>query len=168
MTPSLLVMVGTGRLTDDLSAQWIEHVDTMRQDALPLLAVSPRPVPSVLLDTEKRPELRALIWALRTAAGADFTFLVTWCAVMASDLSVADTFLLVNVIKPLTCRIIVRFHLLRHHATLVCIDQVRQLTLCTTPPQASSVRLALDVPDLGEQLAQVQAYQALLSRQREE
>ncbi len=167
MTPSLLVMVGTGRLTDSLSAQWIEHVDRMRQEALPLIAVSPDPVPSVLLDTEKRPDMRDLIGALRSADESNLAFLASWCALIASDLSVADTFLLVNVIRPLACHITLRFHLLRHHSALARIDQVRQLTLCTAPPQ-ESVLLALDVPDLGEQLAQVRTYQAALSRQREQ
>lgn len=158
-------MVGTGKLNDSLSAQWIEQLDTMRQEALPMIAASPHPVPSVLLDVEKRPELRDLIRALRSADETDLAFVSSWCALIASDLSVADTFLLVNVIRPLEYRIILRFHLLRQHSILTRIDQVRQLTLCTAPPQ-ESVLLTLDVPDLGEQLAQIQVYQAELSRQR--
>ena len=132
-----------------------------------MIAVSPDPVPSVLLDTEKRSDLRDLIWALRSADESNLAFLPCWCALIASDLSVADTFLLVNVIKPLECQITVRFHLLRHHSTLTRIDQVRQLTLCTMSPQ-ESVLLTLDVPDLGEQLAQVHAYQTAKLQHKEE
>jgi hypothetical protein len=165
MTPSLLIMMGNGKMDAALSPQWAEQLDTMREMALPMIAVSPHPSPSVLLDTEKRPDLCDLIRVLESTR-ADLASLVVWGALIASDLSVADTFLLVNVVKPLECRIILRFHLLRHHSALVQIERLRYVTLCTTSPQVS-VRLALDVPDLGEQLTQVQVYRDALSRQRE-
>lgn len=166
MTPSLLIMMGNGKIDAALSPKWTEQLDTMREKAFPMIAVSPDPSPSVLLDTEKRPDGRDLIRSLHSV-GTDLTSLVVWGALIASDLSVADTFLLVRVIKPLECQIILRFHLRRHHTTLVRIEHLRHLTLCTTSPQ-EDVRLALDVPDLGEQLAQVQVYQDALSRKREE
>jgi hypothetical protein len=166
MMPSLLIMMGNGKMDAALSPKWIEQLDMMREKALPMIAVSPNPHPSVLLDTEKRPDGRDLIRSLRSA-GTDLVSLVVWGALIASDLSVTDTFLLVNVIKPLECRIILRFHLLRHHSTLARIEHLHQLTICTTPPQ-ECVRLALDVPDLGEQLAQVQVYQDALLQKREE
>ena len=159
MTPSLLVMLGVGKLETPLSIAWIEQLELMRRKALPMIAVSPDPVPSVLLDTQKSPDLRHLITTLRTVPDTRLSFLAAWCGLIASDLSVAETLLLITMISPLTCTLTLRFHLLRHHATLVRIEQVRHLTLCTTTPQ-ESVQLALDIPDLGEQLAQVRVYQA--------
>lgn len=167
MTPSLLVMVGTGKLTDALSAQWIEHVDRLREAALPMIAVSPDPAPSVLLDTEQRSDLHRMIRMLRSANAPDLAFLASWCALIASDLSVAETFLLIKVIRPTEYTIVLRFHLLRHHSTLARIEQTRQLTLCTTSPQ-ESVLLDLDIPDLGEQLAQVHLQQTTLATLQEE
>ena len=54
-----------------------------------------------------------------------------------------------------------------NNSTLTQIERLRHVTLCTTSPQ-ERVRLALDVPDLGEQLTQVQIYQDALSLQRDE
>lgn len=157
--PSLLVMVGAGKLDDTLSAQWIEQLEAMRQDALPVIAASPHPTPSVLLDLEKRPDMRAVLQTLRATEEHTRAYLATWCALIASDLSIADTFLLVTMLQPLECRLILRFQILAHAAVLTAIDQARALTLCSSSPDEAVV-LRLDVPDLGEQLAQVRVYQA--------
>ena len=158
-------MMGIGRIYDSLSAQWIEWLETRRNESLPMVAVSPGTIssdtpdstPSVLLDVEKRPEMHELIRTLQSA-GSDLEYFVVWCALIASDLSIADTFLLVTVRKPIECKLTLRFHLLRHRTTLEMIDQVRKLAIYTEHPNEFVV-IDVNVPDLEEQLAQVRKYQ---------
>ncbi len=166
METSLLVMVGIGRIDASLHAEWLEQVETMRRDALPTVALRPDPHPSVLLDTAKHPSLRALLHTLQEA-GPDLTYFVVWCALIASDLHVADTFLLVNITSPMACRFTLRFHLLRHRAVLERITRERTLILHADPSD-EGIRLAIDVPDLGLQLAQVGTYQEALGRDCEQ
>ena len=154
-------MVGIGRIDDSLTAQWIEQVETMRNESLPMIAVSPDRIPSVLLDVEKRPEMHELIRTLQSA-GSDLEYLVVWCALIASDVSIADTFLLVNVRKPIECKLTLRFHLIRHRTALEMIDKVRKLEVYSEHPN-EFVLIDVNVPDLGEQLAQVRKYEEDMS-----
>src|SRR5437016_105172 len=132
MDDSLIVMVGIGRMDASLSPEWIEKIETMKREALPMVAVRSEPIPSVLLDSHQAPEMRDLIRALQSKAHAP-EYLVVWCALIASNLSIADTFLLVNMTKPIVCRFTLRFHLIRHRAALEMIDQTKKLAIFVEP-----------------------------------
>lgn len=154
-------MVGVGKLQVELSAQWYDEIEVLRQKSLPMLATSPDPVPAVLLDTLKSPELRALLWLLRVTDPAEYVAQPVWYASIASDLSIAETILLVNIISPISYQLILRFHLIRHRAFLNKLAETRRLSLTTLNPR-ETVMLTIDVPDLGAQLAQVQQLQKTL------
>jgi len=150
-------MVGLGKVYDSLDAYWMKELETMRDEALPMIAISPGLVPSVLLDVEKRPGMQQLIEILQSA-GSDLEYLVVWCALIASDLSVADSFLLVKVRSPIECKFTLRFHLIRHRTQLEMIDKARKVAIRTGCPDEMLV-IDVNVPDLGEQLASLQEYQ---------
>src|SRR5205814_1226560 len=92
-------------------------------------------------------------------------YLVVWCALIASNLSIADTFLLVNMTKPIVCRFTLRFHLTRHRTALEMIEQTKKLAIFVEPTKELML-LDVNVPDLGEQLTQVRAYQESMTRKR--
>lgn len=164
MDDSLIVMVGIGRVDASLSPDWVEKLESMKREAIPIVAVRGEPIPSVLLEAQQTPEVQELINALST--GHTPEYFVVWCALIASNLSIADTLLLINMIKPIDRRLTLRFHLIRHREALEMINRLKKLAIFTEPTKELLI-LDVNVPDLQAQLEQVSLYQESMKQSNE-
>ena len=157
MENPLIILMGILRSDACLSEDWKAQVETIKREAIPVVAVRCDPLPAVLLDVEKRADVPDLIRTLK-AAGSTPEHWVVWCSLLTPDLSIAESFLLVNLTAPVQCVFILRFHLLRHQSVLETIQRTGKLGIFADPG-TEVVLVQVNAPELREHLAQLHQLQ---------
>lgn len=98
--------------TPELNAQWA----TVARLALPVVAVTPTPVPLIWVDGAKQPSLEDFIrLALSTATWEASS---QWLTLLTADGQLAETVLRLSVSRPLVYPLVLHFQLKHHHSLL--------------------------------------------------
>jgi hypothetical protein len=157
MENPLVMLMGILRGDVCLSDDWKAQVETIKREAIPVIAVRCDPLPAVLLDVKKRVDVPDLIRTLK-AVGRAPEHWVVWCSLLTPDLSIAESFLLVNLTIPVPYHFILRFHLLRHRSVLEAIERTGKLGIFADP-ETEVTLVQVNVPELREHLAQLHRFQ---------
>jgi hypothetical protein len=87
--------------------------------ALSVVSVTPTSTPILWVDTSPQPLLGEVVRLARQTATWEAT--CRWLALLTADLRLAETFLCLEMKRPLVYPFVIHFHLVRHSAILVYI-----------------------------------------------
>jgi len=157
MEHNVVVMMGTLRGEGLNVEEWKEQIAMLKREAIPAIAMRNAPTPAVLLDAEQRTVVADLIQTLQ-AQGAASAYWSVWCSLLTPDLSVAESFLLVQIMQPIPYRFSLRFHMLRHLPVLEAIAASGTLSIFAAQ-EYELMKLAVALPELPMHLAQLHLFQ---------
>jgi hypothetical protein len=152
---SVTMLVGATRRdliwTPDLAAHWT----TVARHALSVASVTPTPVPMIWVDVSHQPGVAVLVrLALQTS-----TWEATdrWLALLTADLQLAETFLCLEVTRPMAYPLVIHFHLVRHRTLLAALVRGGAFHLALESSGQVIPFLSISVLGLDEQLAATEA-----------
>jgi len=158
MIPSQVVtmFVGADRRTlawtPELAANWA----TVARHALSVVSVTPTPAPMIWVDGSQRPDLEAVVHLSLHTAMWEAT--CRWLALLTVDGRLAETFLCLEVTRPLAYPLVIHFHLVRHAPFLAHIARGGTFHLALEPSGQVLPFLSVSARGLGEQLAVAEAF----------
>lgn len=111
----------------DLVAHWA----TAARHALAVVSITPTPAPMIWVDVSQQPGITALVrLSLQTttweASGR-------WQALLTADVQLAETFLSLEVTRPMVYSLVVHFHLVRHRTLLASLAHGGAFHLALVP-----------------------------------
>jgi hypothetical protein len=154
---SVTMLVGSTRRelvwTPDLAGHWA----TVARYALSVMSVTPTPVPMIWVDASQQPDITTLIRvALQTTT---WEATCRWLALLTADRQLAETFLSLEVSRPLVYPLVIHFHLIRHRSLLAALARGGAFHLALQPSGLVIPALSVSVLGLGEQMAAAEAFQ---------
>jgi hypothetical protein len=150
------MLVGAARRdlmwTPELAAHWA----TIAQHALSVVSVTPTSTPMLWVDAAQHSPLPSVAHlALQTAT---WEATCRWLALLTPDLHLAETFLCLEIRRPLVYPVVIHFHLMRHSALLAHIARGGAFHLAMEPSGQVIPFLSVSAPGLGEQMAVAEAF----------
>lgn len=154
--PVVTMLVGAERRdllwTPELAAHWA----TVAQHALSVVSVTPTPAPMLWVDASLQPALESVVrLALQTAT---WEATCRWLALLTPDMRLAETFLCLEVSRPLVYPLVIHFHLVRHGLLLAHIARGGAFHLALDPSGQVLPFLSVSARGLAEHLAVAKAF----------
>lgn len=155
---SVIMLVGATRRDLLWTAELAAHWATVARAAFSVLSVTPTPTPTLWVDAAPHsalPEVARL--AVHTA-----TWQATsrWLALLTADLRLAETFLCLEVTRPVVSPVVIHFHLARHRLLLTHLARGGAFHLALEGTGQVIPGLSVGTAGLAEQLATAEALAA--------
>ena len=153
---SVTMLVGATRRdlvwTPDLAGHWA----TVARYALSVVSVTPTPVPLIWVDASEQPDITTLVrLALQTTT---WEATCRWLALLTADRRLAETFLSLEVSRPMVYPLVIHFHLIRHRTLLAALARGGAFHLALEPSGLVIPSLSVSVLGVDEQLAAAQGF----------